>query len=279
MRFAINVPNFGAFGDARTLVDLAREAESCGWDGFFIWDHIYFTEEMGELPMADPWVSLGAIAMATERIRFGALVTPLPRRRPWKVAREAVTVDRLSGGRLILGAGIGWNAWGEYTRFGEEDGDKLHAEMLDEALAILVGLWSGEPFSFTGRHYRIEESRFLPVPVQQPHIPIWLAAGNTHARPMRRAAHWDGVCPVSRDKITPAQVREMLALIAREREGADESFDMVLAGFTGNMEPDEATAMLSGIAAAGATWWQEGFWGTDTAEDVHKRIQQGPPHL
>jgi alkanesulfonate monooxygenase SsuD/methylene tetrahydromethanopterin reductase-like flavin-dependent oxidoreductase (luciferase family) len=278
MQFAINVPNFGAFGDARTLSDLAHEAESCGWDGFFIWDHIYFKEEMGELPMADPWVSLGAIAMATERIRFGALVTPLPRRRPWKVAREAVTVDRLSGGRLILGAGIGWNHWGEYTRFGEEDGEKLHAEQLDEALAILVGLWSGEPFSFTGKHYRIEESRFLPIPAQQPRIPIWLAAGYPNQRPLRRAAHWDGVCPISREKITPAHVREMMEVISRERVSQD-PFDMVLAGYTGNMEPDEAAALLSSLSAAGATWWQEGFWGTDTVDDAHKRIQQGPPHL
>src|SRR5215471_7174200 len=118
MRFAINVPNFGEFGEAGTLVDLAREAEDHGWDGFFIWDHIYFNEKgVGELPMADPFSTLAAIATATKHIRIGALVTPLPRRRPWKVAREAVTVDRLSGGRLILGAGIGWNAWDEYSRF------------------------------------------------------------------------------------------------------------------------------------------------------------------
>jgi alkanesulfonate monooxygenase SsuD/methylene tetrahydromethanopterin reductase-like flavin-dependent oxidoreductase (luciferase family) len=278
MRFAINVPNFGAFGEARILADLAREAESFGWDGFFIWDHIYFKEEMGELPMADPWVSLGAIAMATEHIRFGALVTPLPRRRPWKVAREAVTVDRLSGGRLILGAGIGWNAWGEYTRFGEEDGAKLHAEQLDEALAILVGLWSGEPFSFTGNHYRIEESRFLPIPTQQPRIPIWLAAGYPNRRPLRRAAHWDGVCPISEEQITPAHVREMLEVIAAERV-SESPFDMVLAGYTGNMEPDEAITLVSGFAAAGATWWQEGFRNIDSVDDVHRRIMQGPPRL
>src|SRR5215469_2258870 len=178
MRFAINVPNFGEFGEARTLIDLARAAEDHGWDGFFIWDHIYTFDEKsgGELPMADPFTTLAAIATETKRIRIGALVTPLPRRRPWKLAREAVTVDRLAGGRLILGAGIGWNAWGEYSRFGEDPSERLHGEMLDEGLAILTGLWTGEPFSFQGKHYTIQQSRFLPCPVQSPRIPIWLAA-------------------------------------------------------------------------------------------------------
>ena len=278
MQFGIDLPNFGAFGDARILAELAHQAESCGWDGFFIWDHIYFTDETGELPMADPWVSLGAMAMVTERIRIGALVTPLPRRRPWKVAREAVTVDRLSGGRLILGAGLGWDAWAEYARFGEDPGDRVHAEKLEEALAILVGLWSGEPFTFSGKHYTVAESRFLPTPVQQPRIPIWLAASPSKERPLRRAAHWDGVYPISDEKITPENVREMLALIRAER-GNDSPFDMVRAGFVGNMEPAEASALLAGYAEAGVTWWLEGFWRTDTVEDVQKRISQGPPRL
>jgi alkanesulfonate monooxygenase SsuD/methylene tetrahydromethanopterin reductase-like flavin-dependent oxidoreductase (luciferase family) len=277
MRFAINVPNFGEFGEARTLVNLARAAEDYGWDGFFIWDHIYFNEEgIGELPMADTWATLAAIAAVTDRIRIGALVTPLPRRRPWKVAREAVTVDRLSNGRLILGAGIGWNAWGEYSRFGEDPGDRLHGEMLDEGLAILTGLWSGEPFSFQGKHYSVEESRFLPTPVQ--HIPIWLAAGVPSGKPMRRAAHWDGICRISRENITVERIIEMLRSIRQERDSAL-PFDVVLAGFTGDKDKAEATQFLQGFAGAGVTWWQEGFWGTDSASMVQARIRQGPPQL
>ena len=216
--------------------------------------------------------------MVTERIRIGALVTPLPRRRPWKVAREAVTVDRLSGGRLILGAGLGWDAWGEYARFGEDPSDRVHAERLEEALAILAGLWSGEPFAFSGKYYTISESRFLPTPMQRPRIPIWLGANASKERPLRRSAHWDGVYPISDEKITASAVREMLALIRAER-GSDSPFDMVRAGFVGNMEPDEASALLAGYAEAGVTWWLEGFWRTDTVEDVQKRILQGPPRL
>jgi alkanesulfonate monooxygenase SsuD/methylene tetrahydromethanopterin reductase-like flavin-dependent oxidoreductase (luciferase family) len=279
MRFAINVPNFGEFGEARTLVDLARDAEDHGWDGFFIWDHIYFNEEgVGEQPMADPFTTLAAIAMETKRIRIGALVTPLPRRRPWKLAREAVTVDRLSGGRLILGAGIGTNAWGEYSRFGEDPSEKLHGEMLDEGLAILTGLWSGEPYSFQGKHYTVAESRFLPRPVQSPRIPIWLAAGLPHRRPVRRAAHWDGVCPISNENITVESIMDMLRVIREERDAAL-PFDVVLAGFTGDKDKAEAADFLARYAEAGVTWWQEGFWSTDPASLALERIRQGPPEL
>ncbi|PWT77843.1 MAG: LLM class flavin-dependent oxidoreductase [Chloroflexi bacterium] len=280
MRFAINVPNFGEFGEARTLIDLARAAEDHGWDGFFIWDHIYTFDEKGggELPMADPFTTLAAIATETKRIRIGALVTPLPRRRPWKLAREAVTVDRLAGGRLILGAGIGWNAWGEYSRFGEDPSEKLHGEMLDEGLAILTGLWTGEPFSFQGKHYTIQQSRFLPTPVQSPRIPIWLAAGLPPHRPVRRAARWDGICPISNETITVESIIDMLRVIREERDAAL-PFDVVLAGFTGDKDKDEAAEFLARYAEAGVTWWQEGFWHNDPASFALERIRRGPPEL
>src|SRR5690348_5279774 len=124
MRYAINTPNFGAFSDARVMADLAREAEEAGWDGFFIWDHI---GHHWPAPTADPWVELTAMALATERIKLGTMVTPLPRRRPWKLARETVTLDRLSGGRLILGVGIGTDFAGEYSGYSEPADDKTHA--------------------------------------------------------------------------------------------------------------------------------------------------------
>src|SRR5215211_309557 len=132
MRYAINMPHFGPFGDPRRLAELAREAEQAGWDGFFLWDHLLFEQP---LPMVDPWVAMAAMAMTTERIKLGALVTPLPRRRPRKLAREIVTLDHLSNGRLIVGVGIGGDWWGEYSAFGESPDDKLHAAMLDEGLA------------------------------------------------------------------------------------------------------------------------------------------------
>jgi alkanesulfonate monooxygenase SsuD/methylene tetrahydromethanopterin reductase-like flavin-dependent oxidoreductase (luciferase family) len=175
MRFGLNMPNFAEFADPATAVDLARDAESAGWEGFFLWDHINLFGEM-EVPLADPWVLLAAVAQATERIQIGTLVTPVPRRRPWVLARQTATLDRLSNGRLILGVGLGVPAATEFAAFGEETDVKVRAQKLDEGLVILTGLWSGEPFEFEGRHYKIQRTRFLPAPVQQPRIPIWVAA-------------------------------------------------------------------------------------------------------
>jgi alkanesulfonate monooxygenase SsuD/methylene tetrahydromethanopterin reductase-like flavin-dependent oxidoreductase (luciferase family) len=152
MRYAINVPNFGDYADARFVADLARRAEQHGWDGFFVWDHINSAMGRG-MPMGDPWVILTAVALATERIRIGTMVTPLPRRRPWKVARETTTLDHLSGGRLILGVGLGTPADAEFASFGEVPDIAERARKLDEGLEVLTGLWGGEPFSFVGEHY------------------------------------------------------------------------------------------------------------------------------
>jgi alkanesulfonate monooxygenase SsuD/methylene tetrahydromethanopterin reductase-like flavin-dependent oxidoreductase (luciferase family) len=275
MRYAINLPAFGAFADVHALAALAQEAEVAGWDGFFIWDHLQ--AEAG-VPVADPWIALTAIALKTERIRFGALVTPLPRRRPWKLAREAVTLDRLSGGRLIVGVGIGGDRWyREYSTFGEPVDDKLHAAQLDEGLDVLAGLWSGEPFSYEGQHYTIRDAQFLPPPLQSPLIPIWVAGIWPNKAPMRRAARWDGVCPiVDGHMVQPEEVREMLAYI-RQYRPADEPFDVVVGGYVDNRDPAEAAKVFKRYAEAGVTWWQEGFLGHDTLDDVRERIRQGPP--
>ena len=148
MQFAINTPNFGSFGDARILAELAHEAEDAGWDGFFVWDHIGGSPEQAQ-SMADPWIALTAMAMVTNRIKLGPMVIPLPRRRPWKLARESVTLDRLSQGRLILGMGIGSDSFfKEYSTYGKSQDDKLHGAMLDEGLDVLVHLWSGMRVSY-----------------------------------------------------------------------------------------------------------------------------------
>lgn len=277
MRFAINVPNFGAFADVRALAELAGEAEEAGWDGFFLWDHI----GGWPTPTADPWVALAAIAMTTSRIKLGALVTPLPRRRPWKLAREAVTLDHLSGGRLILGVGIGDDALGrEYSAYGESGDNRLHGAMLDEALEVLTGLWSAEPFSYEGEHYTVRDVTFLPAPVQRPRIPIWVAATWPHLRPVRRAARWDGLFPIRMDEglFTPELVRQLLAVVHTTRPAA-EPFDVILAGGMGDRAPDEAGALLAPLAAAGVTWWQEGMMPDDTLAQLRARIHQGPPRL
>ncbi|HEX5546249.1 MAG TPA: LLM class flavin-dependent oxidoreductase [Ktedonobacterales bacterium] len=277
MRFAINLPAFNAFADARELADLAREAEGAGWDGFFLWDHLQ-TEPNG--PVADPWVTLTAIAMRTECIRFGALVTPLPRRRPWKFARETATLDRLSRGRLIVGVGIGSDHWREYSAFGEAADDKAHATLLDESLDIVTGLWTGEPFSYEGTIYTVRNAQFLPTPAQAPRIPIWVAGILPHTAPLRRAARWDGVYPIHWDghPVQPDEIREMLSYIHQYRSSGD-PFEVVVAGYVGNESLTAATALLRTYAEAGVTWWQEGFLPGDTLDMVRARIHQGPPTL
>lgn len=277
MRFALNLPAFGDLSDVRTLANLAREAEDAGWDGFFLWDHMLTDPGV---PVADPWIALTAIAMKTERIRLGALVTPLPRRRPWKFARETATLDRLSNGRLIVGVGIGGDFWSEYSAFGESADDREHAAMLDESLAAVTGLWSGEPFSFEGKHYTIRNAQFLPTPAQMPRIPIWVAGVLPHKAPLRRAAHWDGICPIHWDGhlVQPGEIREIMAIIHQQRT-SDAAFDVVMAGYVGNKPASEATALLRDYAEAGVTWWQEGFLPNDTPSDIRARIRQGPPSL
>jgi alkanesulfonate monooxygenase SsuD/methylene tetrahydromethanopterin reductase-like flavin-dependent oxidoreductase (luciferase family) len=275
MRYALNVPNFGAFADVRALAQLASEAEDAGWDGFFLWDHI----GGWPAPTADPWVALAAMAMTTSRIKLGPLVTPLPRRRPWKLARETATLDHLSNGRLVLGVGIGDDAIGrEYSAYGESGDNKLHGEMLDEALDVLTGLWSGEPFSYSGKHYTISDAQYLPALVQQPRIPIWVAATWPHKRPVRRAARWDGVCPIQAkgQPWTAEQVRELLAVI-HETRPETEPFDVVLAGYTGNLSKDGAAEQLGQLAEAGVTWWQEGVLPDNTLDDLRAQIQHGLP--
>lgn len=273
MRFAINLPAFNAFADARVLAELAHEAEEAGWDGFFLWDHL---QTLPNGPVADPWVVLSAIAMRTERIRIGTLVTPLPRRRPWKFARETVTLDRLSNGRLIVGVGIGGDWWNEYSAFGEPADDKTHGAMLDEALEVLVGLWSGEPFSYQGNYYTVRDVQFLPTPVQSPRIPIWVPSASQKKTPLRRAARWDGFCPIQENGTVPPEgVREMLATI-EEYRASSEPLDVALPGFVGNTPAEEATELLRRYVEAGVTWWQEGFMPHDTVEAVRARIHQGP---
>ncbi len=276
MQFAINTPNFDWYSDPRLIAELAHEAEDCGWDGFFLWDHI---GAAWPAPIGDPWIMLAAMAMRTTRIKLGPIVTPLPRRRPWKLAKEAVTLDHLSGGRLVLGVGIGSDSGQEYSCYGESTDDRLHAAMLDEGLAVLTGLWSGEPFSFSGTHYQIHEARFQPLPVQQPRIPIWVAGVWPHHKPFRRAAAWDGVCPLADGRtLTPDDYLALTAYIQQHRTGA-KPFAVLAAGQTSGTDHAQDAATVGAFAAAGATWWQESFDWNHSEDQVRARIRQGPPRL
>jgi alkanesulfonate monooxygenase SsuD/methylene tetrahydromethanopterin reductase-like flavin-dependent oxidoreductase (luciferase family) len=278
MRFGINVPNFGPTGDARLLADLAHEAEQRGWDGFFLWDHI--GADWGpDTPFADPWLALTAMAMTTSKITLGLVVTPLPRRRPWKVAREAVTLDHLSGGRLILGVGIGSDHGQEFSCYGESTDDKLHGAMLDEELEIITGLWSGEPYSFAGAHYQIHGARYLPTPLQRPRIPIWVAAVWPNKKPMRRAARWDGLCPLmDNQQMSANDLREAMAFV-RPLLPPDKPFDVLAYGGTTGTDAAADSAKVGAYAEAGATWWQESMAPDDTLAYIRERIRLGPPRL
>jgi len=273
MRFAINLPNFGPFGHPRIMAELAQDAEAAGWDGMFIWDHVLWTSPEN-YPVTEPWVTLGAMAMVTERIRLGAMVTPLPRRRPWQVARQAVTLDQLSNGRAVVGVGIGGDWFGDYSRFGEPADDRSHGQQLDEALQVVTGLWSGAPFSYAGQHYTIKETQFLPTPIQQPRIPIWVAGVWPGTKPFRRAAQYDGAAPIPRGentRLTPQDVGEIAAYI-RQHRSAVEPFDIVLAG------PPLEAEQYAAFAEAGATWYQDGFMWDDSVDQVRAHIRRGPPN-
>ena len=214
MQYGLHVSSCGEYADARILAELAHQAESAGWDGFFIWDHMAMSPPE---PQVDPWVALAAIALATERIRIGTMVSPLARQQPWQVARATASLDRLSDGRMVLGVGLG-DSSSEFEQFGLPEGSSSTRAVLDEALEIITGLWSGEPFNYHGTHYHIESSAFTPTPIQRPGIPIWVAGFWPRKGPFRRAARFDGVFPGKiGGKITPEDLHELLAFIQEHR--------------------------------------------------------------
>lgn len=285
MRFGMSVPPFGPYADPANLAGLAARAEAAGWDGFLVWDHMIYDPSFH--PIGDVWVGLAAVAMRTHRITIGTMVTPLARRRPWKVARETVSLDRLSGGRLVLGVGLGDPVQWDYGYFGEQTDTRVRAEQLDEALAVLTGLWTGEPFRHDGRHYRLAEVTFRPTPVQQPRIPIWVGGWWPNRPPLRRAARWDGMAPVTAGRpLRPDEVAEALAYVRRHRE-VDTPFDVVVSGST-TPAPQDADR-IAAYAAAGATWWLEDIspwrfgadpeaqWTDRDTGAIERRVAAGPP--
>jgi alkanesulfonate monooxygenase SsuD/methylene tetrahydromethanopterin reductase-like flavin-dependent oxidoreductase (luciferase family) len=272
MRIGISIPNFGEFGDPAAVIDLAVTAERVGFDGFFLWDHIVIANGVD---VADPWVMLGAMAQATERIMLGPMVTPIPRRRPWVLARQATSVDRLSGGRLILGVGLGAPAAEEFGTFGEPESEQTRAELLDEGLDVLAGMWSGEPFAFSGRRYEVAETVFGPRPVRSSGIPVWVAGMWPNRPPFRRAARYDGVAPIRADMapMGSEELAEVVAYVEQHRAelgAAEEPFDVAVGS-----PPDPDT--IAALGRAGATWVMIGpDFGAGVA-DVKAMIEAGVP--
>jgi alkanesulfonate monooxygenase SsuD/methylene tetrahydromethanopterin reductase-like flavin-dependent oxidoreductase (luciferase family) len=247
MRSALWLPLFDELADPRVVSRVAGEAEERGWHGVFVWDHVRWQAPIREV--ADPWITLTAIATATERVRLGPMVTPLARRRPTKVARETATLDRLSGGRLTLGVGLGSDRFGrELSKTGEQLDDRTRGQMFDESLQILTAAWSGAPVHFHGTHYEVDGIQFLPEPVQHPGVPVWVGAYPGRVKPLRRAARHDGFFPVNLDH--PDQLAGMVAVITDLRRDTDRPatpYDVAV-GLPLGTDPMP-------YAAAGATWW------------------------
>jgi alkanesulfonate monooxygenase SsuD/methylene tetrahydromethanopterin reductase-like flavin-dependent oxidoreductase (luciferase family) len=273
MRYALYIPLFEELADPTLVARLCAEAEEAGWHGVFVWDHVRWREPV--VDVADPWITLAAIATATERIRLGPMVTPLARRRPAKVARETATLDRLSDGRLTLGVGLGSDRFGqEYSITGEELDDRTRARMLDEALEILQAAWSGTLVRHRGEHYTVDAMRFLPRPVQRPAVPIWVAGFYGKSRPMRRAVRYQGFFPVGLEQ--PDQLAEIAAELRdlRRQAGTDPAapFDIAV-----ELEPGSDPAPF---AAAGATWGLVAFpWDPVSVDQIRGVIRDGPPTM
>ena len=285
MRHGLYLPTEGDFANVELIVALAREAEIHGWDGFFIWDELLPIHEHSDAVrqalgdsghVVDPLVALTAIAAATERLRLGAMVTPLARHRPEGLAKQTATLDRYSNGRLILGVGLG-NPAVQFTAFGGEADLRVRAAMVDEFLEVLTLLWSGQEVNFHGTHYTASGISLLPTPLQRPRIPIWVGADSTHPAPRRRAARWDGFVPASdtwpNGVIAPGEFDAIVADIRAQRDDRS-PFDVVVIGDAAGMHP--TTDSLPAYESAGVTWALTQALNVDEA---HDRIRRGPSRV
>lgn len=259
MKYAVNIP---PFTDASTVVALAVEAEQAGWDGVFLWDHLQWSTQ-SRPDVHDPWVLLGAIAHVTERVRIGTLVTPLSRRRPWVVAKHLVTLDHLSGGRVVFGVGLGEPALADFAAFGDEGDPRVRASMLDDGLDVLDQLLRTGHASHRGDHFQVDADA-RPLPVQHPRPPIWVAGVVPNQRPLRRAQAWDGVVPIgSQELLMPEALADYLG-------GPPEVGWDVVAPWAPGVPAAE-------YADAGATWLIESTWPVDDwVAEFHERVRRGP---
>lgn len=276
MRTGLFLAPFGAFAEPARVADLARSAEAAGWDGLFLWDHILAAPAT---PVADPWITLAAVASVTDRIRMGAMVTPLARRRPWVLARQLTSLDRLSRGRLVLGVGLGDDGWEEFSAFGEDPDPARRAAALDEGLEVVRSLLTGAPVRFSGSVHRVSAPGLLPTPIQSP-LPAWGACRWPRRAPLRRAARLEGCFPIFPSGWPPPEPDpgKVAAVARRLRElGAGPEHELVVTHASWAGDPD-APGALARLTGAGATWWLEwlGPAGLD-AGSVEVLVRRGPP--
>jgi alkanesulfonate monooxygenase SsuD/methylene tetrahydromethanopterin reductase-like flavin-dependent oxidoreductase (luciferase family) len=261
MRYAVSIP---VFTNPATILEMATAAEQAGWDAVFVWDHLRW-DVSSHLDVQDPWALLAAMAVRTERVRLGTSITPLSRRRPHVLAKQLVTLDHLSGGRSMLGVGLGEPPDADFADFGDDPDPKVRAARLDEGLGVLDGLLRGDRVDHDGEHFRIH-AEMLPLPMQRPRPPIFVAGTVPHRRPLERALKWDGFFPIGiEDSMSPEAIAEYLDGVDRPT-GWD-----LFASLTPGVDPSE-------FAAVGVTWLVDSAWPVcDWVAELSGRIADGPP--
>lgn len=278
VKYGISLIHFNELADPETIIDLAIEAEKAGWDGIFLPDHQVF-DKKAIYPITETWILLSAIAASTEKIKLGTGVAALPRYHPWWFAKMTATLDVLSKGRLILGLGLGGPET-EYETFGEVYDLKILAEKMDESLEIIQGLWKGEPFSFSGKHYNVKEAAFLPKPIQTPRIPLLFGGMWPSKKPFIRGAKFDGIMPIHKNfpqDLTPEELKQIISIINSHRN-VDEPFELMVFG-TGFFTPDKRIELIQPYIDLGITWWLEhvNTLMQHSVDAMIEWVKQGPP--
>jgi alkanesulfonate monooxygenase SsuD/methylene tetrahydromethanopterin reductase-like flavin-dependent oxidoreductase (luciferase family) len=273
LKFGLFIPPFGELAEPGRVADLAVVAEEAGWSGFFLWDHVLSSPGV---PVADAWITMAAMATATSDIRFGPMVTPLSRRRPWTLARQITTLDRLSGGRLVLGVGLGDDGWKEFSSFGEVTDPRERGELLDDSLEAVRLLHTGESTDFEGKRLAVHASPFLPRPVQDP-VPVWVACRWPNRAPLARAARMQGCFPIfpgSPDVPHAGDLTELRDVLATR--GAPDGYDLVIRCVLRGLDPVGWAAAVAALEDCGVTWVLEGFNPGVPAAEVEAVVARGP---
>ena len=274
VRFGLFFPQFEELADPARVAELAVMAEEAGWSGFFLWDHMLARPGMA---ICDPWIAMAAVATATRDIRFGAMVTPLARRRPWVMARQAAALDRLSGGRLVIGVGLGDDGWREFSSFGDASEPRERGVLLDESLEVLRRLLTGEDVDFDGDRLHVHSTPFLPKPAQDP-LPVWVAGRWPNRAPLARAARMQGCFPIfAGDPDFPyaddvAGVRAELT-----RLGAPDDYDLAITGKMRRLDSDERAKAVATAESNRVTWLLEGFGPGLSVAEFEAVVAAGPP--
>lgn len=273
MKLGLFFPPFGELSDPARVAGLAAAAEAAGWSGIFLWDHMLATPG---LAVGDAWIAMAAVAQATSSIRLGAMVTPLSRRRPWVLARQAAALDLLSGGRLVIGAGLGDDGWREFSSFGEVAGPRERGLLLDESLEVLRRLLAGHDVDYDGKRLAVHTTPFLPRPVQEP-VPVWAGCRWPNRAPLARAARVQGCFPIFPGDPAMPDAADVTALRAElARLGAPDGHDLAVKCALRLLPPAGRARAVAAAESSGVTWLLEGFDSRTPAAEVEAAAADGP---